>query len=864
MKKTIKNLISLFSGGNRKASAVPFPVLFRSFQEILATNNKMLERIADVNDKLGGNYIFDRHYIDTTCQEITDLALKLIHGLDTMAPKKYMALYNAFRRISAEIEKDLSGERPYCPFGELTLPYEAIDHDAEETVGGKNANLAELNNFLDLRIPRGFAVTGTAFYTFLGKNGLGQKIDTIRHGWISGDVPLEDAAREIRQLITTTPLPGNLEKAVNSCLAQLAPESKNKPLFLAIRSSAWGEDGELSFAGQYKTVLNVPAADFADAYRQVVASAYSENALTYRQEAGFQENSITMAVACQIMVDAVVSGVMYTLDPQGNGHTMQLGATWGLGAPLVSGQVSGDRFIIERTSTHPVKTMQIVRKENALYSLPDGGTALTQVPVDQQTRACLNKDQVKHIAETGLLIEKYFKKPQDIEFTMDRQGQLTILQTRSLNIKLEEVPKAADLAQLLSHCSILFSDKGEIAQKGIATGKVYMLSDDSALRDFPAGGILVARFASPQLARVMAKASAVLTDVGSATGHLATIAREFRVPCILNIGDATKRLHPGQEITVDAEANIIYECLVDELSYYDLTEEAIEETVEYRLLRRVLKNIAPLNLLDPKEKKFTPAACRTFHDITRFVHEKAVEELIDRNYYQHHAPNTASGKLCWKIPLDLVLIDIDGGLKPGFQKGDVTPDEILSVPLQSLLKGLAHPDVWDNEPMSVDLKSFMSSLTRTFSTEVASPKFVGQNLAVISKEYANVNLRLGYHFTVIDSYVSDNINDNYAYFRFFGGVTDQTRRSRRATFLGKVLANHDFRVELRDDLVVARIKKLNKDRMLSRLEVLGLLVGFTRQLDVKMLSEQHINKYVEKFNQLMEVSICPNNKKPVS
>ena len=855
MKKTIKNFMNLFLSSREKVSAVPFPVLFSSFQEILTINNKVLELIADVNDKLGGNYIFDRHYIETTCQSIADLVFKLIHGLETMAPQKYMALYGAFRRIAADIEKDLAGGRPYCLFGPLVIPYTAIDHDATEAVGGKNANLAELNNFLDLKIPDGFAVTSTAFHVFFEKNGLRQNVDRILSAWNAEDLSLEDAAREIQQLITSARLPGNLEKAVNSSLAQLSTNDKAKPLFLAIRSSAWGEDGELSFAGQYKSVLNVPAAQFAGAYRKVVASAYSETALTYRHEIGFQEDGVTMAVACQVMVDAVVSGVLYTLDPQGRGESMQLGATWGLGAPLVSGRVTGDRFTIDRSRPHAIKKMQIVRKKNALHPVAGGGTALHQVATEQQTQACLNNNQVKQIAETGLLIENYFKKPQDIEFAIDNNGQLVILQSRSLNITLEGRPKAAELSQLLNSCPILFHDKGEIAQKGIATGKVYLLSDESELRDFPAGGILVARFASPLLAQVMARASAVLTDVGSTTGHLATIAREFRVPCILNIGNATELLHPDQEITVDADANIVYQCLVNELCYYNLTEEAIEETSEYRLLRRVLKNIAPLNLMDPAAKSFTPAACRTLHDITRFVHEKAVEELIDQNYYQHHAPHTVSGKLRWTIPLDLVLIDIDGGLKNGFQKGDVTLDGILSVPLQSLLKGLAHPNAWNNEPMSVDMKSFMSSLTRTFSTELASPKYVGQNLAVISKEYANVSLRLGYHFTMIDSYITDNINDNYAYFRFFGGVTDPSRRSRRAKFLAQVLSSHDFRVEVHDDLVVARIKKLNKERMLKRLELLGLLIGFTRQLDVKMLSEQHINQYIAKFNQLMEVTI---------
>ena len=292
------------------------------------------------------------------------------------------------------------------------------------------------------------------------------------------------------------------------------------------------------------------------------------------------------------------------------------------------------------------------------------------------------------------------------------------------------------------------------------------------------------------------------------------------------------------------------------MQFYGLTEEAIEESPEYRLLRRVLRKIEPLNLLDPAEENFTPAACRTLHDITRFVHEKAVEELIDRNYYtQHHDPDTIYGKLKWNIPLDLVLIDIGGGLIPEVKKGAVTPEQITSEPMQWLLKGLGAPRAWDFEPMSVDIGSFMSSLTKTFSPELASPKYVGQNLAVISKEYANISLRLGYHFTMIDSYISENINDNYAYFRFFGGVTDTSRRTRRVKLLGAILAEHDFRIELHGDLVVARVKKLDKSGMEQRLYLLGLLVGFTRQLDVKMVSEQQIKQYIDKFNLLMETQI---------
>jgi len=152
----------------------------------------------------------------------------------------------------------------------------------------------------------------------------------------------------------------------------------------------------------------------------------------------------------------------------------------------------------------------------------------------------------------------------------------------------------------------------------------------------------------------------------------------------------------------------------------------------------------------------------------------------------------------------------------------------------------------------VDMGSFMSSLTRTFSAEITSPEQLGQNLAVISHEYANISLRLGYHFTMIDTYVSENINDNYAYFRFFGGVTDLDRRSRRARFIGAVLSHYDFRIDLHGDLVVARLKKLDERAMLKRLYLLGLLIGFTRQLDVRMVNERRITEYTEKIKQLME------------
>jgi len=229
-----------------------------------------------------------------------------------------------------------------------------------------------------------------------------------------------------------------------------------------------------------------------------------------------------------------------------------------------------------------------------------------------------------------------------------------------------------------------------------------------------------------------------------------------------------------------------------------------------------------------------------------------VQALIDSHVYSPHVAGSVRGRLKWEIPLDLVIIDIDGGIRERVHRHNIRIDDVRSVPLKALLAGLRIPGAWSNEPMSVDFAGFMSSLTRTFSTELAEPRQVGRNLAVVSREYSNVSLRLGYHFTMVDAYVSDHISDNYIYFRFFGGVTEETRRSRRARLLVDVLTANDFRVEVRGDLVIGRLKGFDIPRMMSRLTMLGALVGFTRQLDVRMVDEERIREFNREFNSLME------------
>jgi pyruvate, water dikinase len=344
----------------------------------------------------------------------------------------------------------------------------------------------------------------------------------------------------------------------------------------------------------------------------------------------------------------------------------------------------------------------------------------------------------------------------------------------------------------------------------------------------------------------MARAQGIITDIGSPAGHMAAVAREFRLPTIVGCGVATEMLKTGDEITMDATQNVIYRGLVKELRFFELTEEAVyEDSYEYRLLRRLLKKITPLNLVDAHSPSFTPASCRTYHDITRYIHERAVAELIELSESRQGILDASARRLRSPLPLNLSIIDLDDEA-PG-DAGEIEVAALSSLPLRELLTGLTASGMWATDPVPVDMGSFMASLTRTLGIGGPGSEKLGRNLAVVSSEYMNLNLHLGYHFVMVDAYVGEVLNDNTLYFRFLGGVTDISRRARRARCIGKILERADFRVELHGDLVVGRLKKFDKESMRAKLRLLGGLVGFTRQLDVRMSREDDPHCFAEEF-----------------
>ncbi len=838
------NPLKYFMGRKKQDEELSLQFLFQTFRELLDYNNQALDLIADMGEKLGGDYLFDKQYIETVANQLEEVVYKVVYDLNLITPKKYLALFEVFEKAKLEIHGELDS-RFTLPKGEYVYPLIELTKEMSDYVGEKMATLGELQNRLGLKVPEGFVISTYAFKQFIEHNKLEEWVAPLTEGKFNQEV-MEERARELKELILKAKMPPDLKKAIRKALSAW----KNTPLHgWAVRSSAVGEDSQISYAGQYTTVLNVPSSQIDSGYKQVVASLFSPQVISYRNERGIQQQEMAMAVGCLPMISPKVSGVIYTADPNGlEGEEMILAAAWGLGKLVVDGEGEVDQYKVSKADPYPI-LWQHIGKKSKQYALVEGqGISLIPVSPDQQEVPCLDGSSMREIIEGALRIEQYMKSFQDIEWSIDQEGQVTFLQARPLQFSGKLTMDKSRLLTAAQNYPILLKDRGVIASRGIGAGTVFQIQSEEESQLFPRGAVLVLKHTSPRMSKLVPLASAVVTDIGAVTGHMATICREFRVPTIVDTYSATQILKSGMEVTVDAEENIIYQGIVKELLTAQLIEKIpYEETYEFKLLRRLLKKISTLNITDPQSNEFDPAHCKTFHDIIRFAHEMAVRKIAQGIHPSQLSFIHSLNKLKLPIPLNLTVLDIGGGIKKGISSNEINLEEVDCRPLSILLTALIAPGVWQSQPVDLDLKGFMSSFSRSPTTEALSSERLNINLAIVSREYLNLNLGLGYHYNLIDGNMSEDRNSNYIYFRFFGGVTEANRRTRRVKLLAQILEKNDFAVESKGELITARIKKVEQALMEEKFRLIGRLIGFTRQLDVLLRNEKDIDFFAEKF-----------------
>jgi pyruvate, water dikinase len=822
---------------------IPLSVIFGRFRKVLDNHNRALDIITDMGEKLGGEYLFDITYLRRSYTELRENISDSIESFAVLTQGKYTELKGIFDSIDAEVNRLLFGLDTAS--GEMVLFFEDITWDRRSEVGGKNANLAALKNELKLPVPDGFSITTAAFAEFMHHNGIDAKVAALGEGMEIAETELG----EIRNAVLRGEIPPALSTVIDSAIERLRMRCKGK-CPLAVRSSAAEEDGEYSFAGQYETVLNVPLERTAvkEAYKQVVASLYTEKSAAYHQQAGLDIRTGRMAVGCVSMVDAKASGVLYSADPAGKRSSLLISSTWGLGKTIVEGQTDADFYLIVKGPQPVIMEKKTGRKTSMVVNKEGSGTTTVNTPADMGERTSLTEAEALELAGVGVKIEGHFRTPQDIEWAMDEEGRLFFLQTRPLRVS-EEARLPGRTTDSLQNVPVLLKAKGFVVQAGAGAGKVFLLRHMDDLGHFPRGAVLVAHNDSSNFIRVMPFASAIITDTGTLTSHMAAICREFRVPAVVNTGDASSILRHGQEITLltDEEGDaVVYEGVVGELLDHTLAGAMrMDELYEFRKKRYILRFISPLHLIDPFLDNFVPSACKTMHDILRFIHEKSVGELIESARDQERTK--AALKLDLPVPAGIVVADIGGGLNELRAGQNAAFKDIASIPFRAILKGMLHPGAWHAETVSLQAQDFFSSMMRMPDIVSDSKTYLSYNVAVISREYVNLNLRFGYHYNMMDCYCSDKARDNHIYFRFTGGATDIIKRSRRIELIARILREYGFTMKMQGDLIIARLSNISREEMENILDQTGRLIAFTRQLDAVLTDDESVARYTEQF-----------------
>jgi pyruvate,water dikinase len=455
---------------------------------------------------------------------------------------------------------------------------------AEDTplVGGKNANLGEMYNKLadvGVPVPNGFAVTAEGYDYFIKFNNLEEKIHNVLKGLDTHNIEdLHKRGEEIRNLIKSGEFPEDLKNEILNAFQKLK-EEYGEDLTVAVRSSATAEDlPGASFAGQQETYLNVSEKDLLEKIKFCFASLFTDRAISYREDKGFDHFKVKLSVAVQKMVrsDVGSSGVMFTIDPDnGCPNVIVINSVFGLGELIVQGKVVPDEFMVFKDADEfPIISKKLGEKNRKIVYAEEGGIKEVDTKEEERRVFSLIDEEVRLLAKYGYLIEKHYGKAMDIELAKDGiENKLYIVQAR---------PETVHSTKQNVWHEYKLKTKAEPILKGIAigsqitAGKVRVIKDVEKINEFQSGEILVTEMTDPDWEPIMKIAKGIITEKGGRTAHAAIVSRELGIPAVVGVSGALEKLKTGDEITIDNSQGLegkIYQGILE----YEVIEHKLEE-----------------------------------------------------------------------------------------------------------------------------------------------------------------------------------------------------------------------------------------------------------------------------------------------
>ena len=431
---------------------------------------------------------------------------------------------------------------------------EATDADLA-LVGGKAGKLGELVQE-GLPVPPGLVVTTEAYRAFVEAT---QVADVVKEALAGIDearqASVEQASQRIRSAFEAAEFPPELRSAITAAYDQFVRHHAVR--FCAVRSSATAEDlADASFAGLQETYLNVHGTEaMLSAVRRCWGSLFTPRVLVYRKKKGFDHANVRLAVLVQKMVDATASGILFTRDPNTGENHMIVEAGWGLGEPIVGGEVTPDHYVIDG-ATQRIVHKQIAEQKVRYVRAEGGGNRREEVPVAERGVQKLPDSRLLKLVSLARLIESRYRRPMDVEWCADARA-LYIVQARPVTTipSSAMMPPKGEAPPVGEGGPIL---RGFGASPGLAVGVARLLRGPEEMERLKPGEVLVTTMTTPDMVPAMSRAGAIVTDEGGMTCHAAIVSRELGVPCVVGTREATRTIADGSEVTVDGKTGSVY------------------------------------------------------------------------------------------------------------------------------------------------------------------------------------------------------------------------------------------------------------------------------------------------------------------
>ena len=843
------------AAGDDDALRRAFKLRYIQFRRLLNANDKALKTLSEMETVLSGDKPFGMSFIRSRCALLFVNVYQIIQHLNALSDGRHTSLYDTFSRLQQTIAPLLEGA-PSPAGSELVLDLQTIDRAHAESAGVKMASLGDIAQKLGVTVPAGFVISAAAYHRFMGHQRLQEEINQRIQSHGGEDLDrLHELSSVLQQLVMDASVPDDLAAAIQGAVERLKAKAGG-PLALAVRSSGVNEDlPGASFAGQYRSLLNVHPDRVIDAYKEVVAGKFGVTAMTYRVHRGLRDEDMVMCVGCLQMVDAASGGVLYTRNPLDiRDETVIINAVWGHPRMVVDGRSAVDQFVVSRRQPHAVRSRRIGTKTLAYRCVPQEGHCRYERLEARCREASLDDRHAFELVRLAVAIEDYCGQPQDIEWAIDAAGRIVLLQCRPLSIDLADpgkqppVPDTGEASTDTQTHPVLLH--GEVtASGGVGAGPVRVLRREADTLQFADGEVMVIRQSLPGFAVLLDRAAAVVAEYGSISSHLANVAREYRVPALFGTEGALEHLQDGQAVTVDASGRKVYEGTVAErVQERPQPPHRMADTPVYNTLKQVMPPIAPLTLLNPDAPTFSPAHCTSLHDIIRYCHEMAVQEMFAFGR-KTAFPLRSSKQLVSDVPLQWWILNLDDGFTQEVPGPTVRIENIASVPMRALWQGITQVP-WEGPP-PVDARGFLSVMFEATRNTALVPgvrsQYAERNYFMIARNYCSLMSRFGFHFSTVESYVSDRVPENYIIFRFKGGAADDFRKLRRIHLVAEILEWAGFTVSVTEDALRARFEDYPAEVMKNRLHIVGYLTIHTRQLDMVMSRSDRVEHYRKKI-----------------